>query len=226
MTISKNHKITFGSFVVLISLLVGVILVWSINSPKSNFVMDVNPSIQITTNRIDRVLSIEPLNEDARILMAHYRNSEKKLEVVIEELLDLMILKGYITSEEESKVRITFNDGQTDKEILNRVNRSVSDYFATKQINTRQVVTNKSRDSSRMITMDQASDLVINKSGQTNTSIQKNDFIWENLEPLYQGEAFNKGVKYSFEIYAYSGEFQKWDASDDETWTEMYFDVK
>lgn len=162
MTISKNHKIAFGSFAVIISLLVGVILVWSISSPKSNSVMDVNPSIQITTNWIDRVLRIEPLNDDARVLMVNYQNTG-----------------------------------------------------------------NKFGDRSRMITMDQASNIVMDKSGQTNTFIQEIDFIWEDLEPLYQGEAFNEGVKYSFEIYAYSGEFQKWDTSDgDETWAEKHFNAE
>lgn len=78
-----------------------------------------------------------------------------------------------------------------------------------------------------MITMDQATNMVINKSGKSNTFVQKNDFLWDDSEPLYQGEAFNRGYKYSFEIYANSGKFQKWDSdSGDDTWAEKYYNVK
>lgn len=78
-----------------------------------------------------------------------------------------------------------------------------------------------------MITLNQAVNLVIAKSGQSNTFVQKIDFNWDDSEPLYQGEAFNKGVKYSFEIKAYGGDFHKWDASNgDDTWNEQYYNVK
>ena len=78
-----------------------------------------------------------------------------------------------------------------------------------------------------MITINQAANLAISKSGQSNTFVQKIDFNWDDSEPLYQGEAFNKGVKYSFEIKAYGGDFQKWDVSNgDDTWNEQYYNVK
>ncbi|NLP36315.1 MAG: hypothetical protein GX892_04155 [Thermoanaerobacteraceae bacterium] len=78
-----------------------------------------------------------------------------------------------------------------------------------------------------LITMEQAANSVVEKSGKPNTFVQKIDFLWDDSEPIYQGEAFNRGVKYSFEIKADSGEFQKWDASTgDETWSEKYFNVR
>lgn len=78
-----------------------------------------------------------------------------------------------------------------------------------------------------MITMDQAANIVINRSGKSDTFVQKIDFLWDDSKPLYQGEAFNRDVKYSFEIYAYGGDFQKWDAGyGDETWTEKYYNVR
>lgn len=80
---------------------------------------------------------------------------------------------------------------------------------------------------SDLITMDEAANLVINKSGKSDTFVQKIDFLWDDSEPMYQGEAFNRGVKYSFEIDAYSGKFFKWDADrGDETWEEKYDNVK
>lgn len=78
-----------------------------------------------------------------------------------------------------------------------------------------------------MITLNQAAGEVVARSGQTNTFVQKIEFNWDDEKPLYQGEAFNNGVKYSFEIKAFTGEFQKFDASrGDETWAEKYQNVR
>src|SRR5690606_13996632 len=55
---------------------------------------------------------------------------------------------------------------------------------------------------SSMITMDQAANSVINKSGKSDTFVQKIEFDWDDEEPMYKGEAFNRGVKISFEIDA------------------------
>lgn len=78
-----------------------------------------------------------------------------------------------------------------------------------------------------LITMDQAANLVILESKNKDTFIQKIDFLWDDSEPLYQGEAFIKDIKYSFEIKAKNGSFQKWDINrGDETWAEKYYNVR
>jgi|BioPla2DNA2_1021312.scaffolds.fasta_scaffold14426_3 uncharacterized membrane protein YkoI len=79
----------------------------------------------------------------------------------------------------------------------------------------------------QMITMNQAANSVISRSGKSNTFVQKIDFLWDDSEPLYQGEAFSKGVKYSFEINANNGDFEEWDVSTgDDTWEEKYYNVQ
>ncbi|MBN2557969.1 MAG: hypothetical protein JXB33_04345 [Clostridia bacterium] len=50
--------------------------------------------------------------------------------------------------------------------------------------------------------------------------------MWDDSEAIYQGEAYCKGIKYSFEIYAYDGSCQKWDAdTDDDTWADEFYNV-
>lgn len=79
----------------------------------------------------------------------------------------------------------------------------------------------------RMITMNRAAELVIQKSGRSNTFVQKIDFKYDGRETIYQGEAFNNGVKYVFEIYGYGGQFKKWSVDrGDETWAEKYYNVR
>lgn len=78
----------------------------------------------------------------------------------------------------------------------------------------------------RLVTMDQAASSVIAKSGKTNTFLQKIEYNHDDSEPKYQGEAFNLGVKYSFEINAFTGAFKKFDTSDgDETFRKQYANV-
>jgi len=78
-----------------------------------------------------------------------------------------------------------------------------------------------------MLTMDEAVNSVIKKSGKSDTFVQKIEFKWDDSEPIYQGEAFNRGVKYSFEIDAYGGTYEEWDMSKgDDTWADKYYNVK
>ncbi len=78
-----------------------------------------------------------------------------------------------------------------------------------------------------LITMEEAADSVIARSGKSDTFVQKIEFKWDDSEPEYQGEAFNEGVKYTFEIRARGGAFDEWDVDqDDETWREQYSNVR
>ena len=84
-----------------------------------------------------------------------------------------------------------------------------------------------SHELSSFITMDQAASLVKSQLGQSNTFVQKIDFKYDGSETIYQGEAFNKGVKYVFELYAKNSQFKKWSVNgDDETWAELYYNVQ
>lgn len=79
----------------------------------------------------------------------------------------------------------------------------------------------------RLKTMDQAAADVIARTRKSNTFVQKIEFKWDDSEPLYVGEAFNRNVKYTFEYRADTGRFQKFTTSwGDETWAEQYFNVQ
>lgn len=48
--------------------------------PANSLTMDVNPSIEIVTNRLDRVVEINPLNDDARELLKGFNQKDRNLE--------------------------------------------------------------------------------------------------------------------------------------------------
>ena len=102
--------------------------------PSNSLTMDVNPSIEIETNRLERVVSINPLNLDAEELLRNFSPREKKLESVISDLVDLMILTGHIRGGDDNIVMISVKDDSVDSELLQRVNRAISAFLENKQI--------------------------------------------------------------------------------------------
>lgn len=89
-----NKKIKIGIFTGSILIAVAVLLGIIINQPAYTFTMDVNPSIEIKSNRLNKVVEINPLNEDAKNLLKDFKHKDKSLQKTIEDLADLMVLKG------------------------------------------------------------------------------------------------------------------------------------
>lgn len=89
-----NKKIKIGIFTGSILIAVAVLLGIIINQLAYTFTMDVNPSIEIKSNRLNKVVKINPLNEDAKNLLKDFKHKDKSLQKTIEDLADLMVLKG------------------------------------------------------------------------------------------------------------------------------------
>ena len=64
--------------------------------PDSQIYLDVNPGIQITTNSRDKVIRLEPINEDAVIIIKDIDFKNKELDKVTEDILDSLIDKDFI----------------------------------------------------------------------------------------------------------------------------------
>lgn len=102
--------------------------------PANSLTMDVNPSIEIVTNRLDRVVEINPLNDDARELLKSFNPKDKNLERTVNDLVDLMILTGHIRGGEDNFVMITVADNSVDGRLVNKVNRAIQAMLENKQI--------------------------------------------------------------------------------------------
>ena len=105
-----------------------------LTSPSNLIGLDVNPSIEIHTNRLNQVVSINPVNEDAKLLMAGYQLEDKNLESVIKNIVDRMILSGYIASGQENKILVTVDDTNTTENLLTNVNNTIAAYLQEKQV--------------------------------------------------------------------------------------------
>lgn len=102
--------------------------------PSNSLTMDVNPSIEIETNRLDRVVGINPLNLDAETLLKDFDPKDKNLEGVVSDLVDLMILTGHIKGGDDNIVMISVKDDSVDDELLQKVNKAISAFLENKQI--------------------------------------------------------------------------------------------
>ncbi len=102
--------------------------------PANTLTMDVNPSIEIVTNRLDRVVEINPLNKDADELLRDFNPKNKNLEDTVNDLVDLMILTGYIKGGEDNFVMITVDDDTMDSSLVQKANRAIAAMLENKKI--------------------------------------------------------------------------------------------
>ena len=104
-----------------------------LTQPAFALTMDVNPSIEIVSSRLDRVVEVNPLNEDAREMLKDFNLNGRNLKNTVEDLADLMVLKGYISGGKDNLVMITVND-DSNQDVVDRLNAAIAAYLENKQI--------------------------------------------------------------------------------------------
>ena len=131
----KKHKALFltGGMIVLIAavaLAVGIYL----KQPASYLLLDVNPSIEIQTNRLDQVIAVTPLNEDAKALLAGFALDDDDIDDVIEKIVDRMVFFGYINGGDDSQILISVKDDKISESLLRKVNGRIEQYLQKRQL--------------------------------------------------------------------------------------------
>jgi uncharacterized membrane protein YkoI len=111
-----------------------IILMVYLTQPSFRMTMDVNPSIEIVTNRLERVVEVNPLNEDAEKMLSGYVVNDSSLENTLNGLVDRMILEGYIHGGDDNLVMISVKDDDSDSELVNKINESIRAYLENKKI--------------------------------------------------------------------------------------------
>ncbi len=92
----------------------------------SKIMLDVNPSIEITTNHKDCVLEVKGLNEDARTLLAGKKYRGQGLSQAIESLMNLLTEDDYLT---ESKNTILLSVQNKNTQHSQQLEKNISDYI-------------------------------------------------------------------------------------------------
>ncbi len=101
-TTMRNMFIIFA----ILALLVGMMYFFNF-SVVGSYILDLNPSIQINTNRLGKVTSLEPLNQDGLDILNNYKLKDRDLDDVIEDLVDRLILAGYFKDELDNAIMVS-----------------------------------------------------------------------------------------------------------------------
>ena len=133
-TKTKRTKLWISLAVALAAIAAALFAAAYLLLPSGYLGIDVNPSIEIQTNRLGKVTGVQAANEDAAQLLYGYRISDDDLDDVVEDLVDLMILKGYITAGGPNDVLITVGSDAVSQDVLNWVNQRIAKYLATRQL--------------------------------------------------------------------------------------------
>ena len=72
--------------------------------------IQINPDVELTLSRTDRVLELEGLNDDGRVLIEGYDYGGKDREDVTEELVERAIDMGYLSGGETVSITVTSAD--------------------------------------------------------------------------------------------------------------------
>jgi hypothetical protein len=116
-------------------LVLGIAAAIYLFSPSNYFAMDVNPSVEIQTNRLNMVVSVTPVNDDAKKLLAGYELTDKNLEAVIKSIVDRMILNGYIAPTKDNQILVTSLDKNAGEQLTQNVDSIITSYLSEKKLN-------------------------------------------------------------------------------------------
>ena len=128
----KSRKMILMLPLLSIALVAG--LFYYLTVPSFRMTMDVNPSIEVVTNRLEQVVEVRALNEDAEKLLSGFTNDTRSLEATVSELVDLMILGGFIDGGTDNVVMISVRDLAANEEKVLKVNEMIRAYLENKQI--------------------------------------------------------------------------------------------
>ena len=66
------------------------------NATAGTFTMDVNPSVEIRVNKKERVLEVNPLNEDGKVIVGDMDLSGSDVDVAVNAMIGSMLKSGYL----------------------------------------------------------------------------------------------------------------------------------
>ena len=131
---STNYKRVFRISMAVVTMVLIVGMGFLLKFPTDTLILDVNPSIEIKTNGLKKVIGLKPLNEDGRDLLKGFKLEDRDVEDVVENLVDRMILTGHIAGGKDNLVMITVDDNNANKEMIDKVNQAISAYLQNRQL--------------------------------------------------------------------------------------------
>ncbi|MGI6141475.1 MAG: PepSY domain-containing protein [Caldicoprobacterales bacterium] len=108
---------------------------YQIRMPDSRVYLDVNPSIEIVTNRQDKVIELKAYNGDSNKLAEDLEYKGKSIYQVTEEILDRMMYESYLNKEHKFLLLSVYNKNQDKAEQQKQVlGKRIHDHLQAKEL--------------------------------------------------------------------------------------------
>ncbi|MEG2852267.1 MAG: hypothetical protein RR879_05370, partial [Hydrogenoanaerobacterium sp.] len=102
--------------------------------PVSYVSLDVNPGVEFKTNRLNGVVSMTGANDDAKELLKDYNPKGKKLDTVVDQVVNRMVNGGYIAGDKKNDILITCRNDADSQKALKLVKEQVSTALSEHQM--------------------------------------------------------------------------------------------
>ena len=132
MRLSNFKVILFA----LIAIIIGYSVYFMYFIPTGYVGIEINPSIQLSLNRMNRVIEVMPLNEDADILLSDLTLTNMTVEEALEAIIDSSTELGYIDElEVDNAIAISVaSDTETADEVEERIKNRLEKFLTNKNI--------------------------------------------------------------------------------------------
>lgn len=98
-------------------------------TPVSYISIDINPSIELGLNRLDRIVTVASFNEEGAVALANVELKNLKYEEAILVLLESQEISAYLTDQARISINVASDDRDKNAEIQERVMECTGDRY-------------------------------------------------------------------------------------------------
>lgn len=140
--------------------------------------IDINPSIEIITGEDGLVIQVNAINDDAQVLLVDYDFTDKTVEQVTGEIVELAMELGYIDELDENAIVVTAEakDLAETEELENKITERINRFSEQKQIRM-QVIKANQKASAEMKTLAESLNISVGKLKLINLAMEFDDTL-------------------------------------------------
>lgn len=107
-----------------------------IKLPVAYVSLDINPSIELSVNRFNNVVSTSALNKDGQILLNDINSDDKSVYGIVNEIIDSAIKEKYISNDKPTAIAVASisDDYELRNSLENDLKDSINNHFSKKSI--------------------------------------------------------------------------------------------